>query len=468
MVKIKGTKKRDVLKGHGGNDTILGLNGNDDLYGKNGNDTLRGGNGNDRLFGGNGNDRLYGGTGSDTLTGDAGNDVLSGDAGNDILNGGLGDDTLDGGLDGDSLLGGPGADILNGGAGNDVVEGGAGADVLNGGDGIDTLSYAHDTVGVSVTFAIVNSPVVFNYGDAQGDSAINFENILGGLGGDSLRGDAGDNTIDGGAGFDTIYASGGTDILNGGADSSDFLNFFFATAGVTANLSILNAQNTIGFGTVTLSGFEGINGSFYNDTLTGDAAGNDIRGSLGDDVIEGGGGADLLIGDDLVNFSLGIDTASYANSSAGVTVDLSAGTGLGGDAQNDFLIGFENLIGSNSADTLTGDGGANTLTGGGGADTLTGGAGNDVFFYSSFTQIGDHITDFVSGVDQIMLDLLVADPVNLAMGSNPLPGGGASWFLYDTDDGKLYYTADGSGQDAVLFLTLDGHPVLAGTDFLII
>lgn len=234
------------------------------------------------------------------------------------------------------------------------------------------------------------------------------------------------------------------------------------------SLAQLSAQNLSSFGTVTLSGFEGLWGSWHNDTLTGSAAGDDIRGSLGNDTIEGGGGDDLLFGDEINNGTSGIDTASYANSSAGVSVSFATGQGFGGDAQGDFLFGFENLIGSNSADTLTGDDGANSLTGGSGADTLTGGAGSDVFVYSSFTHIGDHITDFVSGVDQIIFDLPVGDPVNFAAGSNPLPGGGAKWFLYDTDDGKLYYTDDGSGQDAVLFLTLDGAPSLLGTDFLVV
>src|SRR3546814_17659561 len=62
----------------------------------------------------------------------------------------------------------------------------------------------------------------------------------------------------------------------------------------------------------------------------------------------------------------GTDTASYAGSANGVTVDLTTGTGLGGDAQGDTLSGIENLTGSNYDDTLTGDGGTNSLTGGNG------------------------------------------------------------------------------------------------------
>ena len=77
---------------------------------------------------------------------------------------------------------------------------------------------------------------------------------------------------------------------------------------------------------------------------------------------------------------------SYAASGAGVTIDLVAGTGLGGDAQGDTLLNIENVTGSAFADILTGDAGVNillgndgndTLVGGGGADSLDGGVGND-------------------------------------------------------------------------------------------
>ena len=40
-----------------------------------------------------------------------------------------------------------------------------------------------------------------------------------------------------------------------------------------------------------------------------------------------------------------------------MTVDLTTGTGTGGDAQGDTLIGIENVTGSKAGgDTLTGDG----------------------------------------------------------------------------------------------------------------
>ncbi|HEY8581035.1 MAG TPA: hypothetical protein VIL72_14185, partial [Beijerinckiaceae bacterium] len=107
------------------------------------------------------------------------------------------------------------------------------------------------------------------------------------------------------------------------------------------------------------------------ETLVGASGDDRLVGGVGDDTLEGGAGADQLIG------GADVDTAVYSRSSAGVVVDLSAGTGHGGEAEGDALTGVENVRGSDHADTLTGDGAANRLEGGAGDDTLTGGAGAD-------------------------------------------------------------------------------------------
>ena len=101
-------------------------------------------------------------------------------------------------------------------------------------------------------------------------------------------------------------------------------------------------------------------------------------------MLEGRGGADTLDG------GLGGDTASYAHSPGGVTVNLTLtgpqATENNHDAAGDTLIGIENLEGSNHSDRLTGDDGLNVLEGRGGADTLDGGLnpwwGGDVASYA--------------------------------------------------------------------------------------
>lgn len=115
-----------------------------------------------------------------------------------------------------------------------------------------------------------------------------------------------------------------------------------------------------------------INGTPGDDVLVGTPVDEILLGGAGNDQLTGGGGADVLDG------GSGIDTARYDNSPAAVTIDLAAGTGLGGDAQGDTLIGIENVVGSAFNDTLRGDGGANVLIGGAGDDILQGRGGNDL------------------------------------------------------------------------------------------
>jgi Ca2+-binding RTX toxin-like protein len=69
-----------------------------------------------------------------------------------------------------------------------------------------------------------------------------------------------------------------------------------------------------------------------------------------------------------------IDTLSYSSSAVGVTVDL---VGTANGEGNDLLTDIENVVGSNSADTLIGDDNDNVLNGVGGNDTLSGNGGND-------------------------------------------------------------------------------------------
>ena len=113
---------------------------------------------------------------------------------------------------------------------------------------------------------------------------------------------------------------------------------------------------------LTLTGALVING-------TGNALVNTITGNTGANIIEGKELGDTLDG------AAGIDTLSYASSGGGVTITLNGAietTGAGGDAQDDKIKNFENIIGSASIDTLTGDGLANVIDGGAGADIMAG------------------------------------------------------------------------------------------------
>jgi Ca2+-binding RTX toxin-like protein len=67
-----------------------------------------------------GNDLIAGSGADDVIDALDGNDVVQGDSGNDTLKGDLGDDSLYGGLGNDTLIGGVGNDVLIGGSGADT------------------------------------------------------------------------------------------------------------------------------------------------------------------------------------------------------------------------------------------------------------------------------------------------------------------------------------------------------------
>ena len=156
-----------------------------------------------------------------------------------------------------------------------------------------------------------------------------------------------------------------------------------------------------------------------------------------------------------------------------------------GGAGKDTLIGNNagnTLKGNAGNDTLTGNGGADQLYGGNGTDVLTGSGGADKFnFTTALAGSADTIKDFTSADgDKIVLDqtlfnigaTLTASEFRSATTIGT--GGGAATpsqhILYDSDSGKLFYDADGSGHASspVLFATLTTHPALTVADFVVI
>ena len=92
---------------------------------------------------------------NDAITGDDQDNELQGRDGDDVLSGGGGNDTLDGGAGDDDLTGGDGDDLFLVGDGNNIIDGGAGDDTYDvvevsgsenfyaGGDGDDTVEFTY-------------------------------------------------------------------------------------------------------------------------------------------------------------------------------------------------------------------------------------------------------------------------------------------------------------------------------------
>ncbi|MEO0328950.1 MAG: calcium-binding protein, partial [Pseudomonadota bacterium] len=268
----------------------------------------------------------------------------------------------------------PPGNIINAGAGDDTVVAGAGEDTLSGGSGNDTASY--ETSSESVVSDLTNA--LTDGGYAEGDTLTGFENLIGSAHDDQLFGNNSSNVLEGGAGADLINGRLGTDTAS----------YEGSSAGVNVDLG-----TGIHFGGDaggdTLTSIENLQGSDFDDVLTGDSGNNTLSGGLGNDVLRGNAGADFLDG------GAGTDTVDYAGSSA-VDINLTANTASGGDANGDEFDNIENIIGSSNDDTLTGNlldnelrgeagddvlsgiAGENRLFGGSGDDTIIGGAGRDL------------------------------------------------------------------------------------------
>ena len=438
-----------------------------------------------------------------------------GGAGADIVYGNNAANVLTGNGGSDTLLGFIGADTLVGGAGADNIDGGAGADAMIGGDGDDTYTVddAGDTITeqlnegidfVTETFAVYQMPanvehLVMGAGAVQATGTSTGETLEGNELANTLDGAGGNDTLVGGVGDDQLTGGAGADTIRGGA-GFDYARYDFAPAAISIDVfnPVPGSGNSLGD---SLSEIEGIVGSAFDDILGGWGVDNDLQGLAGADTLcgygandrlDGGSGIDTLIGDDgddlliggtgadTLNGGAGLDTASYAASSLGVSVNLALGSASGGDAAGDSFVSVEVLIGSTQADTLVGDGAANSIEGGAGADVLDGGVGSDTARYASAAggvtvsllvvgaqNTGGAGTDTLSNFEHlegsVFADVLTgnslsntlvgaagADVLNGAGGVDALYGGaGDDAFVIDESD-DLVIENSGEGADTVL------------------
>jgi Ca2+-binding RTX toxin-like protein len=291
----------DILHGDNLPNTIYGMDGTDEIHGHGGDDLLYGNHPDSpeskllAYFPGFEADKIYGGDGNDTIHGHGDDDLLDGELGADTLFGGTGNDHL---IDLDT----------------------ASPDHLDGGDGFDLLTADYSSATAGITFIVGQE----NSGASPGGDQFHRMESLGdfftGSGNDTIRlastleSRPFDKTIDTGAGDDLVtvdsresYPGHGRteDALHGGP-GIDTLSFEQSTGGVTLNLTTTATGGHAA--EMTISGFENLIGSDFDDTLTGTTVTEFIVGRDGNDhlisltpghtdLLDGGEGYDRISAD---------------------------------------------------------------------------------------------------------------------------------------------------------------------------
>ncbi len=308
----------EAVVGSAFDDHITGGDDKDYLRGENGDDFLDGGLGGDQLFGGHGDDTYYyaagrdtvheTSTGIDTIVFDAvwspddatlvGN-VLVFDAGvHELIFNNLALFEIFSFAGYDDMTAAEFFALLQGSSevgttGDDVFIGDSAESSYDGLDGNDTVDYSASSAAVRVDLEAGTG----SYGDAQGDSYISVENVIGSdnsAARDFIWGDASDNHIEGMAGDDILEGGAGADIIDGG-DGWDYARYLRSDEGVNINLE--SGVNTGGDaeGDV-LIGIEAVVASNHDDTIRGGSDHDYLKGECGDDILTGGLGRDLLYG----------------------------------------------------------------------------------------------------------------------------------------------------------------------------
>jgi len=222
----------------------------------------------------------------------------------------------------------------------------------------------------------------------------------------------------------------GTDALNAATVTSDLvLNLTPGASSTIAGRNLTIAADTV---------IERAFGGDGHDAIAGNAAANDLRGGRGNDTLQGFDGDDELRGD-------------------------------------------------RGADVLNGGLGNDLLVGGAANDRLTGGEGSDSFQFASNREFStaalgvDLITDFVSGIDKILLSRTTFSALLSQIGAgfslagefaqvanNSLVGTSSALIVFSQASNNLYYNANGAQAglgSGGWFASLRGVNTLTANDF---
>lgn len=321
------------------------------------------------------------------------------------LFGGGGNDVINGSPLADRLVGGAGADRLVGGTGNDIYIADRYDTIVEyDGGGTDTVRV---TESYTLTAAFVENLILTGtgLGDLIGNA---LDNVLtGNLQSNSLDGGLGADMMIGGLGDDRYFVDNVGDIVTEYAgEGSDTVVSSVDTYTLGANVEDLRLQ-----GPLAITGI-------------GNTLDNRIVGNEANNVLDGQGGADLLVGG-AGNDSYYVDAGDEVieNSEEGVDVVFASTNWLLGDNIEALTLveyfAAVSATGNELANVITGNAYSNLIDGGEGADQMIGGNGSDTY---TVDNVGDTILEYYSqGTDTVIstVGYTLADNVeNLTLTGN--------------------------------------------------
>lgn len=284
--------------------------------------------------------------------------------------------------------------------------------------GSDTFDYSSATSGSVIDlrpghWSQLGNDISYSTAPANRDTVsiaehTSIENAIGGSGNDTLIGNNSRNILQGGSGDDVLQGGKGGDLLDGGIGNDTM------EGGAGNDLFLVDGPNDLVIETAN-EGKDSVSTSFASYTLadnlenlaftgtgsftgTGNGLANTIKGSDGDDNLDGGAGRDILIGaagNDAYHIDNngdrvieraddGIDTVFTTLSSLKLPENVENLVSFGMVSRNFKGIGNaldNNIKGGSGNDQLNGLGGNDILDGDAGLDVLLGGKGDDILIY---------------------------------------------------------------------------------------
>lgn len=191
---------------------------------------------------------------------------------------------------------------------------------------------------ISLNSAFVPAKLSGGNGDDELIGGNEEDSLYGNSGWDRLYGGNGNDSLFGGQEDDFLIGGAGADVLDGG-EGYDIASYD-TSEGVSLNLAT-------GEGTGHATGdvfesIEQIDGSFYDDTLTGGAENDKLGGNDGNDIINGGSGDDILLpgyGDDAIDGGAGNDLLAIDYSNLPTAAVVWWNEAANSEAQDSFFVG---------------------------------------------------------------------------------------------------------------------------------